>query len=120
MLSTIKSRLILLVTVVMWVTGSTVMFFTHQDVGSAMRQSEELSARNVLELVELNIRGGYNRLISDKLEILTRLKTELKQMTEVVASVLDEYQDLADYGEFTENEARALALMAATGFPATK
>jgi len=108
--TTIKSKLILLITLIMVITGSAVMFFTQRDVGRAMRTAEELSARNVLELVELNIRGGYNRLISDKIEILTRLKTELKQMTGVVASVLADYNELAGRGEFTENEARALAL----------
>ena len=110
MLTTIKSRLILLVTLVMLVTGAAVMFFTHRDVGSAMRSAEELSARNVLQLVELNIQGGYNRLISDKIEILTRLKTELKQSTNVVSSVLNDYRELAESGDFTDNKARALAL----------
>ncbi len=94
----------------MLVTGSTVMFFTHRDVGSAMRNAEELSARNVLELVELNIQGGYNRLISDKIEILTRLKAELQQSTRVVSSVLNNYRELSERGDFTENKARALAL----------
>ena len=110
MFTTIKSKLILLITLIVVITGSAVMFFTQRDVGRAMRTAEELSARNVLELVELNIRGGYNRLISDKIEILTRLKSELKQMTGVVASVLADYNELKGRGEFTENEARALAL----------
>ena len=110
MFSTIKSRLILLITSIMAVTGSAVMFFTHQDVGTAMREAEESSAQNVLELIELNIRGEYNRLISDKIEILGRMKSELEQMTRVVGAVSRNYYDLGDAGTVSYNEAKALTL----------
>jgi len=42
------------------------MYFTHKDVGRAMLEAETSSSRNVLKLVELNIKGGYNKLISDE------------------------------------------------------
>ncbi len=110
MFSTIKSRLILLIMVIMAVTGGAVMFFTHKDVGTAMREAEESSAQNVLELIELNIRGEYNRLISDKIEILSRMKSELEQMTRVVGAVTRNYYELSDTGTVTYTEAQALTL----------
>ena len=102
--------MILLITVIMAVTGTTIMYFTHRDVGQAMLSAEEHAARNVLELAELNIRGGYNRLISDKIEILSTLKGELKDMTTLAASVLREFRSLSIKGIITEEEAQTLAL----------
>ena len=102
--------MILLITVIMAVTGTTIMYFTHRDVGQAMLSAEEHAARNVLELAELNIRGGYNRLISDKIEILSTLKGELKDMTTLAASVLREFRSLSLKGIITEEEAQTLAL----------
>jgi len=102
--------MILLLTVTMAVTGAAVMYFTHRQVGEAMLQAEEHSARNVLELTELTIRGGYKRLVSDKLAILSRLKHELKGITNVAASVLHGYRSLAERGILTREEAQALAI----------
>ncbi len=110
MFGTLKSKLILLITVIMGITGTTIMYFTHRDVGQAMLDAEEHSARNVLELAELNMRGGYNRLISDKIEILSRLKAELQGFTRMAVSVLKEYESLADHGIVSEEEAQRSAL----------
>jgi two-component system, sensor histidine kinase len=102
--------MILLLTLTMAVTAAAVMYFTHRQVGDAMLKAEERLARNVLELTELTIRGGYNRLVSDKLAILSRLKSELKNSTEVAASVLDTYRSLAERGILSREEAQSLTL----------
>ena len=111
MFTTLKSKIILLIAVIMGITGSTLMYFTHRDVGQAMLDAEENAARNVLELVELNIRAGYKRLISDKIEILSRLRTELRDTTRMSATVFDQYRVLAREQVMTDAEARHLALM---------
>ncbi|GMQ75753.1 MAG: hypothetical protein BMS9Abin01_1010 [Gammaproteobacteria bacterium] len=102
--------MILLLTVTMVVTGAALMYFTHRQVGEAMLNAEEHLARNVLELTELTIRGGYNRLVSDKLAILSRLKSELKDATKVAASVLDAYRSLAERRVLSREEAQSLAI----------
>ena len=61
MFATLRAKMVLLLTVTMVVTGAAVMYFTHRQVGEAMSKAEERSARNILELTELTIRGGYNR-----------------------------------------------------------
>ena len=86
------------------------MFSTHRDVGRAMLLAEEASAQNVLKLIELKIRGGYNRLISDKIEILVRLKNELMHISIVCASVLEEYITLGETGYLAKQEAQERAL----------
>lgn len=82
------------------------MYFTQRDVGQAMLEAEEASAKNVLELVELNIRGAYNRLISDKIGILNRMKSDLKNMGQVSASVIDEYVLLDQENKLQTNDAK--------------
>ena len=94
----------------MAITAAAIMYFTERDVGQAMLQAEVSSARNVLQLVELNITGGYNRLISDKIEILTRLAKELQHISLVSASVLREYINLDKTGRLTKQEAQEGAL----------
>ncbi len=108
--TSLKSKIVTLMIVVMAITAAAIMYFTHRDVGRAMLQAEESSAQNVLQLVELNIRGGYNRLITDKIEILSRLETELKHISDVSASVINKYIELSESGLLSEPEAQAIAL----------
>ena len=110
MFATLRSKMILLLTVTMTVTGAAVMYLTHQQVGDAMLKVEGHSARNVLELTEATIRGGYNRLVSDKLGILSRLKSDLKDATQIASSVLDAHRSLAERRIVSREEAQSLAL----------
>ena len=110
MLTSLKYKTIALMTTVLAVTAAGVMWFTHQGVGDAMLRAEVSAAKNVVQLVELNIRGGYNRLLSDKVEILARLEGQLRNVSRLVGSVFDEYQRLADAGSLSREEARARAL----------
>ena len=87
----INAKFILLISLVLSLTAVGVMYFTQRDVSRAMTYAEKASAQNILELVELNIRGGYNRLITDKFEILSRLKSEMKHLAHIGASVMNEY-----------------------------
>ena len=110
MFTSLKSKLISLIMLIMTVTAAALMYFTHHEVGQAMLLAEESSAKNVLQLVELNIRGGYNRLLSDKIEILTRLQEDLHHMSRLSASVFDQYRQLSREGKLSEEEARSRAL----------
>ena len=94
----------------MAMTATAIVFSTHRDVKQALLQAEESSAQNVLHLVELKIRGGYNRLIADKIEILARLKTELQHISSTCASVLQAFFILGETGRLTQQEAQEKAL----------
>ncbi|MEM7251125.1 MAG: response regulator [Pseudomonadota bacterium] len=91
-------------------TAAVIMWFTHQDVGQAMLHAEEAAAANVLELVELNIQGGYNRLLTDKIEILSRLEGDLRNTTRLCASVFREHMYLVEEKILTEEQSKKLAL----------
>jgi signal transduction histidine kinase len=108
--NSLKSKIIILITLVMALTASVIMYSTHKGVGEAMLDAQVASAENVLQLVDLNIKAGYNRLVTDKIEILSRLDNELRHLSTVCASVLKEYISLSDSGQLTKQEAQAKAL----------
>ncbi len=109
MFKSLKSKIIFLMSCVVGITAGAVLFYTHRDVGQAMLNAEQASAQNVLKLLDLNIQAGYNRLIYDKIQILSRLDDELKHLATVSASVIQEYVRLQETGKLSESEARHLA-----------
>ena len=70
MFSSLKMKIIFFIALIMAITAAVIMYFTHRDVGRAMFQAEEASAQNVLRLVELNIKGGYQKLLSDRIDTM--------------------------------------------------
>ncbi len=110
MFRTLNSKIVWLISLVLIIAAASNMYFTQRDVGRAMLESEESSAKNVLHLVELNISGGYNRLISDKFEILTRLKSELMHLANLNTSVLAEFMKLKNSKSIDADTAKSMAL----------
>ena len=94
--NSISSKIVFLISMVLVVTATSIMYFTQRDVGKAMFDAQQKSARNVLELVSLNIRGGYNRLIADKIDILNRMKADLKNVGHISISVFGEFESIAN------------------------
>jgi signal transduction histidine kinase/DNA-binding response OmpR family regulator/HPt (histidine-containing phosphotransfer) domain-containing protein len=110
MFTSLRAKISALIVLVMTITAAVIMYFTYRDVGRAMLHAEESSAQNVLQLIELNITGGYNRLIADKIEILSRLQNELQHLSTVCVSVLRDYVKLSNEGHLPEAQAQELAL----------
>ena len=74
-----------------------------------MLDAEVASARNVLQLIELNIGAAYNRLITDKIEILKRLQDELKNISLLAVSIINELHSLEKKGKLDITEAQQQA-----------
>lgn len=110
MFSSIKSKIIFFIALIMAVTAATVMYFTHRDVGLAMLRKEEVLAKNVLRMVELNIKGGYQKLLTNRLNTILRHKTQLKDLTAIASSIIGEFAALFKSGRLTEEEAQKKAL----------
>ncbi len=108
--NSISSKIVLLISLVLVVTATSIMYFTQRDVGKTMFDAQQKSARNVLELVRLNILGGYNRLIADKIDILNRMKADLKYIGHINHSVILEFQSLASQQGAGEEIAKQRAL----------
>ena len=110
MFYSLKSKIICLISLILIITAAAIMYFTNKDVGQAILEIQENSAQNVLQLVELNIKAGYNKLISDKMEILLRLEKELKQISFVYTAGLKQYILMSETGKLSRQEAQAFAI----------
>ena len=102
--------MLFLITLIMAMTAGVIIFSTHSHVGQAILEAEESSAQNVSQLIELKIRSGYNRLIADKIEILTRLQRELKHISTVGASIIEKLIELTESQSLTKEQAQETAL----------
>ena len=110
MFSTLKAKIIFLVTLVMVSTAAGIMYFTHRDVGKAILASERASSQNILRLVELNIKGGYNKLLSEKFDLVVSSTKRLKEVLSLSVSVLDANAKLVDDGLLAREEAKRRSL----------
>ncbi len=71
----LKSKIISLIIFIMVVTAVIIIFISSKEIGNAMLVQQNSMSRNVLSLIELNIKGEYSNLISDKIYSVTRHKT---------------------------------------------
>jgi len=110
MFSSLKTKIIFFIALVMVATAVTVLYFTYRDVGHAMSQAEEASAKNVLRLVELNIQGGYQNLLADRIGAMAQRKSGLKTQAGVAASVLEQFAVLASKRLISKKNAQKMGL----------
>ena len=75
-----------------------------------MLKAERSSAINILELVELNIKAGYEKLLSDKLDMITGMKWRLNDVAQFCLATLNEYADLSEKMAISEKEAKSIFL----------
>ncbi|MBF0224436.1 MAG: SpoIIE family protein phosphatase [Desulfobacterales bacterium] len=96
--TSLKTKIIFFIFILMAVTASAILYFTHKDVGDAVLQKEIISAQNTLSFVKLNIKGGYDNLLSEKINTILERKKQLKHRTEIGLISLKYYQNLVDEG----------------------
>ncbi len=106
----LRSKFLILITLVMAITAGGVIYFTVKDVGGAMMEAGQSSAENILQMVDLNIRAGYNRLMYDKIEIISRLEKELMHICSISSEVMKQYLKLAGERQLTVPQAQQAAL----------
>jgi len=107
MFSSLKIKTFFFLTLLMATTACLTIIFTHRDVGNAMLKAERSSAINILELVELNIRAGYVKLLSDKLDMIAGMKWRLNDVAQFCLATLNEYADLSEKRAISEKEAKS-------------
>lgn len=107
---TLRSKIIALFLSIMILTSTAIMYYSREDVGKAILTAQTNAANNVLSLVELNISAGYNRLLSDKMEILSRLADELENISLICASNIRQYSTLVEAGQMKKEDAQKIVL----------
>jgi signal transduction histidine kinase len=63
-------------------------------------------AQNVLQLVDLNIQAGYNKLLYDKFDMIMVLKERLKSIANLCISVFEMNDQLSRQGIFRDQQAQ--------------
>ncbi len=86
-LSTIKGKIIVCVTLVMVVSTVVNLYFTKRDVGSAIMVAQEKSAKNILHSFYLVIREDYHTLLSSKRTMTLEKRNHLKKTAQMIHSV---------------------------------
>jgi len=106
----LRAKIFILLSVIMVVTAVAIMYYSQEEVGKAIVKNQFDSANNILSLVELNISAGYSRLLSDKLEILSRLADELKDISFICVSIAKQFNRLVETNLLSKNQAQAIVL----------
>ncbi len=91
MFKSLKTKIILAILIILAINATTIIYFTYRYVGRTMFKAEETSARNVLRIVQLNIKGMYSKLLFDKINTIRQHKTRLKELNTIVASGFEKY-----------------------------
>ncbi|GAB6060214.1 SpoIIE family protein phosphatase [Desulfonatronum parangueonense] len=110
MFHSLKSKIFLLICMILALVAVLVLYFTHRDVEEAMFDAEQRSARNVLELVELNIQSGYRDLLHSRMDAVNAHRRTLQGMTMMVHTGLDEIFAADPQAEEVGQEAMQRAL----------
>ena len=110
MFSSLKTKMIFFITLIMIITGLVIVFYTSRDVEKTILQAEKSLAQNVLQLVDLNIQAGYNKLLYDKFDMIMVLKERLKGIADLCISVFEMNEKLHHQGVFSDQEAKSNSL----------
>ncbi|MBF0395699.1 MAG: cache domain-containing protein, partial [Desulfobacterales bacterium] len=98
MFSSVKTKIIFFITLILIITATLIIYFTDRDVGDAILEVEEKSAQNILRMVELNISTGYNQLLSNKIDSILTYQKHLKLIAGISLYVLEEAGALSESG----------------------
>lgn len=79
----LRTKLFLLILVILLLVAGSVSFFSKQSVDKAMLKVEQLSAMNVLHLTKLNISGRYKNLLMDKVDAVKMSKARIKELSHI-------------------------------------
>jgi sigma-B regulation protein RsbU (phosphoserine phosphatase) len=110
MFTSLRTKIVLLVLVILAAMAAPIVYFTKADVGTAMLSAEERSVTNVLDLVTLHIRGEYRHLVWDKVEAVTGRKTRLAAEASLAKRGVATFADLVRRGLVPEAEGKSEAL----------
>jgi signal transduction histidine kinase len=110
MFSSLKTKMIFFITLIMIITGLVIVFYTSRDVEKTILQAEKSLAQNVLQLVDLNIQAGYSKLLYDKFDMIMVLKERLKGIADLCISVFEMNERLHYQGVFSDQDAKKNSL----------
>lgn len=110
MLRSLRLQLFLGIFVILLGAGTFIMMSTRQEVERALIEAESRSARNVSNLIELNVSNRYRELLREKVRIVTERRGSLQQLGGVVSATMESFDSLVAPENLSRSEAENLAL----------
>ena len=110
MFQTLQSRILLVVSGVVFITALTISFFAQREIEETISNSAEQHARDLMNTVLLNVETEYESLLFHKRSTLARRKSELKNIITLAFDYIDEYHQKQVDGLLSEKVAQQAAL----------
>ena len=108
--SSIRIKILFLIVGIMVATAVVLILYSERDVGEKMLSAEEKSIRNVIYLTKLNLENQYKGLLFQKMSALVERKNQMKSLSTMAISTLDNIYHHFREGSITEDQAKARAL----------
>lgn len=108
-LTSLRSKIFLLVGLTLLMGAVVVMLVTQRDVTRTVVTSEELAVRNVLNLLITDSEARWGGLLTDKISTVRGARKQLVQLGDTVNSVLHMYAGQVDSGMLSATAAQGLA-----------
>lgn len=114
-LTTLRSKIFLLVGLTLLLSAALVMAITQRGVTRTVVSTEEHAVQNVLNLLIQDSEARWGSFLLDKIATVRSNRDRLLQQGQLLRSVLDTYLLQVEQGELTEERARELALQWISG-----
>lgn len=108
MFQSLRTRILLLLIIIMLFASSIPIFFAQREIYNAMIETEKANARNTLYLITLHLEEANKTLtFQTNKEYEMRLQV-LKDMTDIVINRIEGFQRYVEQGRLTTGEAKRL------------
>lgn len=94
MFSSFRTKLIVLIVVIIFVITLATIFFIRRDISDIVVRTEKSRVEDALNFAELIISGAYANLIQEKIDIVSVHKKQLRQIGDFSMTVLEQYADM--------------------------
>ena len=116
-ITSLRSKIFLLVGVTLCLGAIAVMLVTQRDVTRTVVASEELAVRNVLNLLVRDSEARWGALLNDKIATVRTGRRQLIELGSTVRSVLNMYVQQVERGELSMAGAQDLAMQWINSLP---
>ena len=106
MLNSLKSRILIFVLGILTTTTVITIFFVYEATEKTLYSSQIENAENLAKTVMLNVENEYQSILFHKNSLLEHRKDELKNVTDIVFSLIESYYSDYRNGNISENRAK--------------
>ena len=110
MLQSLRSRIVLMVSCIVFLTAMTIMFFVQRETANAIFVAQDESTRNLIHTILLTLENEYNSIHFHKKTLINERKKDLKNVMSVAFHILHMAGQEFKAGRITETQAKQMAI----------